>query len=59
MYYLDNLKVILIAAIIALHTVLGIRRLHGGVFVHEVRKVTLNPVVEASLLVLIIPFGLF
>lgn len=57
--YLDNLKVILIAAIIALHAVLGYVGSMAVWSYTEVREATLNPVVEAVLLVLITPFGLF
>lgn len=59
MCYLDNLKVILIAAIIALHAVLGYVGSMAVWSYTEVREVTLNPVVEAVLLVLITPLGLF
>jgi hypothetical protein len=57
--YLDNIKVILIAAIIAMHAVLGYAGSlevwsYGGV-----REVTLSPAVEVVLLVAITPFGLF
>jgi hypothetical protein len=57
--YLDNLKVVLIAAIIAIHAVLGYIGSMEAWSYTEVREVTLNPVVEAALLVLISPFGLF
>ncbi|GAB2739949.1 acyltransferase family protein [Nocardioides pakistanensis] len=55
--YLDNLKVVLITAIIAMHAVLGYA---GTVEVWTytgLREVTLNPVVEAALLVFLSPFG--
>lgn len=56
--YLDNLKVALIAAIIVLHAVLGyVGSLQAWSYT-EVREVTLDPVVEAVLLVLVTPFGL-
>jgi hypothetical protein len=57
--YLDNLKVVLIAAIIAMHGVLS----YAGTFevwtYTEVREVTLGPVVEAVLWVMALPFALF
>ncbi|MEV4703293.1 acyltransferase [Actinoplanes sp. NPDC049316] len=56
--YLDNLKVVLIAAIIAMHAVLGYVGSMEVWSYTEVRETTLNPVVEATLLVLITPFGL-
>ncbi|KUL25608.1 acyltransferase family protein [Actinoplanes awajinensis] len=56
--YLDNLKVVLIAVIIALHAVLGYVGSMEVWSYTEVREVTLNPVVEAVLLVVITPFGL-
>jgi hypothetical protein len=57
--YLDNLKVILIAGIIAIHAVLGYA---GSIDVWSytgVREVTLSPVTEAVLLVVVSPFGFF
>ncbi|GID29764.1 acyltransferase family protein [Paractinoplanes brasiliensis] len=56
---LDNLKVALIAAIIAMHAVLGYAGSMTAWSYTEVREVTLNPVAEAVLLVLVTPFGLF
>ena len=57
--WLDNLKVLLIAAIIAIHGVLSYA---GSVEVWsytEYREVTLSPVTEGLLVVLVAPFGLF
>ncbi len=57
--YLDNLKVVLIAAIIAMH---GIGSYAGTIEVWtytEMREVTLAPVAEIALVVLALPFGLF
>jgi glucan biosynthesis protein C len=55
--YLDNLKVAVIAAIIAVHGVLG----YAGVLVAwsytEVREVTLSPLTEIPLTVAIAPFA--
>lgn len=57
--YLDNLKVVLIAAIIALHGVLGYAGTVEVWTYSELREVTLTPVAEAALLVLVSPFGFF
>ena len=57
--YLDNLKVVLIAAIIALHGVLGYV---GSVQLWsyaDVQEVTLSPVTEAALFVVAGPFAAF
>ena len=56
--YLDNLKVLLIAAIIAMHAVVSYSTLEAWTYT-AMREVTLNPVVEAVLFVAVIPFGLF
>ena len=56
--YLDNLKVVLIAAIIALHGVLsyvGSDRLWSYA---DVQEVTLNPAIEAAVIVVAGPFAL-
>ncbi|MET9273526.1 acyltransferase [Kribbella sp. NPDC003557] len=57
--YLDNLKVVLIAAIIALHAILGYAGIVEAWTYSELREVTLNPVVETVLIVLVGPFGFF
>ena len=54
---LDNLKVVLIAAIIAMHAVLGYSTLEVWTY-SWLREVTLHPVVEAVLILLVLPFGL-
>jgi hypothetical protein len=56
--YLDNLKVLLIAVIIAMHAVLSYSTVEVWTYT-AMREVTLNPVVEAVLFVGVIPFGLF
>ncbi|MGH3464990.1 MAG: acyltransferase family protein [Kribbellaceae bacterium] len=56
--YLDNLKVVLIAAIIAIHAVVGYSEL-GWWSYADVREVTLSPVTDTVLLVAVGPFGLF
>lgn len=56
--YLDNLKVVLIAAIIAGHGVLGYATLGFWPYA-EMREVTLSPVIEIVLVALVIPFALF
>jgi fucose 4-O-acetylase-like acetyltransferase len=57
--YLDNLKVVLIAAIIALHAI-GSYAGKTEVWTYtELREVTLSPVTEVVLVVLALPFGLF
>lgn len=55
--WLDNLKVVLIAAIIAMHAVLGYSTLEVWTY-SELREVTLHPAVEAGLLLVVLPFGL-
>lgn len=57
--YLDNLKVVLITAIIALHAVLGYAGTLEVWTYTELREVTLNLAVEVPLLVLVSPFGFF
>jgi glucan biosynthesis protein C len=57
--YLDNLKVILIAAIIAIHGVLGYASFIEVWSYTEAREVTLSPVTQSLLFVLIAPFGFF
>jgi glucans biosynthesis protein C len=57
--YLDNLKVVLITAIIAVHAVLGYAGIVEVWTYSELREVTLTPAVEVSLFVLVSPFGLF
>ena len=57
--YLDNLKVVLIALIIALHAVLGYVGLFEAWTYAGVRETTLDPVVEMVLLVVLSPFGFF
>ena len=57
--YLDNLKVVLIAAIIAMHAIAGYA---GAIEVWTyagVRETTLHPAVELAIVVLALPFGLF
>jgi hypothetical protein len=56
--YLDNLKVALIAAIIAIHGVLGYTDI-GWWSYGDAREVTLSPVSTVLLMFLIGPFGLF
>jgi glucans biosynthesis protein C len=57
--YLDNLKVVLIAAIIALHGVLGYAGIVEVWTYSELREVTLSPVADVTLVVLVSPFGFF
>ena len=57
--HLDNLKVVLIALIIALHAVLGYVGLFEAWTYSEMRETTLHPVVEMLLLVVLSPFGFF
>ncbi|WP_350275841.1 acyltransferase [Kribbella sp. HUAS MG21] len=57
--YLDNLKVVLIATIIALHGILGYVGLVEVWTYSELREVTLTPAVEVTLLVIVSPFGFF
>jgi glucans biosynthesis protein C len=56
---LDNLKVILIAAVIAIHGALSYAGLLPVWTYSDVREVTFAPVVEMILLVAVSPFGLF
>jgi heme/copper-type cytochrome/quinol oxidase subunit 4 len=55
--YLDNLKVAVIAAIIAIHAVLGYAGFMDLWSYTGLREVTLSPVVEPALLVAVTPFG--
>lgn len=57
--YLDNLKVVLIASVIGLHGVLGYIGTLDAWSYTGVREVTLSPVVEAALIVVVAPFGFF
>ena len=57
--YLDNLKVALIAAIIAIHAVLGYVGSDQYWTYADVQETTLHPVTETVLAVLVVPFGLF
>jgi hypothetical protein len=57
--HLDNLKVLLIALIIAMHAVLGYVGLVVAWTYSDVRETTLHPVVEMALLVALSPFGFF
>jgi fucose 4-O-acetylase-like acetyltransferase len=57
--YLDNLKVVLIAAIIAIHAVLGYASTVEVWTYTEFREVTLAPVTEIVLFVLASPFAFF
>jgi hypothetical protein len=57
--YLDNLKVIIIAAIIAIHGVLGYVGVDQYWSYADVQEVTLWPVTEIALLVPVVPFALF
>lgn len=57
--YLDNLKVLLIAGIIVIHAVLGYAETVEVWTYTELREVTLSPVTETVLFVLVSPFGLF
>ena len=54
---LDNLKVVLIAAIIAMHAVVGYSTLEVWTY-SGLREVTLHPAVEAGLILVVLPFGL-
>lgn len=56
--YLDNLKVALIAAIIAIHALLGYASIEVWTYT-GLREVTLAPATEVVLLVAAAPFGLF
>lgn len=57
--HLDNLKVVLIALIIALHAVLGYVGTVEAWTYSGVRETTLDPVVEMLLIVALSPFGFF
>jgi glucan biosynthesis protein C len=57
--YLDNLKVVLIGSIIALHAVLGYAGIVEAWTYSGVRETTLDPVVEMVLVVGLGPFGFF
>ncbi|TCN31159.1 acyltransferase-like protein [Kribbella orskensis] len=57
--YLDNLKVVLITAVIVLHGVLGYASTVEVWTYTELREVTLAPVTEIVLFVLVSPFGFF
>jgi glucan biosynthesis protein C len=57
--YLDNLKVVLIALIIALHAFLGYVGVVEAWTYSGVREATLHPAVEMVLLVVLSPFGFF
>jgi Acyltransferase family len=56
--YLDNLKVIVVAVIIAGHGIASYTALELWAYA-DVREVTLAPVTEAMLLAVVAPFGLF
>lgn len=56
--YLDNLKVVLIAAIVAIHGVASYSSLDVWTY-GVVREVTLAPVTEMAFIMLVGPFGLF
>jgi hypothetical protein len=57
--YLDNLKVILIAAIIGIHGVLSYVGSDQYWSYADVQEVTLSPVMETALFLLVVPFALF
>lgn len=57
--YLDNLKVILIGAIIAIHGVLGYVGSDQWWSYADVQETTLQPATEVVLAVVTVPFGLF
>jgi hypothetical protein len=57
--YLDNLKVLLIGLIIAIHGVLGYVGSDQYWSYADVQETTLHPVTELVLGVLVVPFGLF
>ncbi|WP_367325273.1 acyltransferase [Streptomyces sp. HUAS ZL42] len=57
--FLDNLKVVLIAAIIAIHAVLSYTDSMDLWPYDSVREVTLSPVTETALLMVVGPFGFF
>jgi hypothetical protein len=56
--YLDNLKVLLIAAIIAAHGLASYAAVEVWSYA-DVREVTLSPITEGALFALLAPFGLF
>jgi fucose 4-O-acetylase-like acetyltransferase len=57
--YLDNLKVVLIGAIIVIHAVLGYAGLVQAWTYTELRETTLSPVTELVVFVVAAPFGFF
>jgi hypothetical protein len=57
--YLDNLKVLLVAAIIAMHAVLGYAGTVQVWTYTQAREITLAPVTEVVLLVAVSPVGFF
>ena len=57
--YLDNLKAVLIALIIAMHAALGYVGILEAWTYSGLRETTLHPVVEMLLLVALSPFGFF
>ena len=58
--YLDNLKVLLIAAIIVAHALIGYTDLGGNAWAYsEVREATLAPPTFVGILVLAFPFAIF
>lgn len=57
--WVDNLKVVLIAAIIGIHGILGYAGTLEVWTYTEMREVTLSPLIETMLLVVVTPFGLF
>ena len=57
--YLDNLKVVLIAAIIALHGIAGYAGTLEVWTYTEMREVTLSPAAEIAVVLLALPIGLF
>jgi hypothetical protein len=56
---LDNLKVLLIAAIIAIHAILGYASWVEVWTYTELREVTLTPATQVVMFVLVSPFGFF
>lgn len=57
--YLDHLKVLLIALIIAIHAVLGYVGSNQYWTYADVQETTLHPVTEVVAAVVVVPFGLF
>ena len=57
--YLDNLKVVLIAGIIAIHAILGYASIVEVWTYTELREVTLAPATEIVLFAVVSPFGFF